>query len=96
MPEKDSTFWALLAAGLAAFGGYLRYYFANRGKIMDIAWWSEALVDIAASVFIGIVVFLVAYPVTGETAAAGLAGYAGHIGTRNTVLFIRNYISRKR
>lgn len=96
MPEKDSTLWAWLAAGLAAFGGYLRYYFANRGKAMGMEWWSEALIDVAASVFIGIVVFLIASPITGETAAAGMAGYAGHIGTRNTVLFIRNYIIRKR
>lgn len=95
MVDKDATMWAWLAAGLAAIGGYLRYYFMNKGKAKNIEWWIDAGVDVVASVFIGIVVFMVSSPFIGGTAAAGLAGYAGHIGTRGLVLLIGRYIGKR-
>lgn len=95
MEGKDLTTWAWLAAGLAAIGGYLRYYFTNKDKTKNLEWWIDAGTDIVASVFIGIVVFMASSPFIGGTAAAGLAGYAGHIGTRGLVLLIGRYIGKR-
>ena len=92
MPEKDMTMWAAIAAVLAAVGGYIGYYLKNRRRIKNTEWWVEAGADVLASAFIGIIVFLVASPFTGEMVAAGLAGYAGHVGTREVVRLIHRYV----
>ena len=95
MPEKDGSFWTMIAGSLAAIGAYLRYYIANRAKAMTRLWWRNALIDVTASTFIGIIVFLLFASVIGETAAAGLGGFAGHIGARETVLLLQGFLKKK-
>ncbi len=94
-PSHDSTLWGMIASGLAAVGGAIAYYFKHRAQTKNREWWINAAADVIASVFIGIVVFLVASPFTGDTVAAGLAGLSGHIGTRGVVRLIHQYIFRK-
>mgnify|MGYP001594045706 FL=1 len=95
MPDKDTTLWVTAAAALAAVGGYIGYYLKNKRRIRDVEWWVDAGADVLASTFIGVIVFLVASPFTGEMAAAGLAGYAGHVGTREVVRLIHRYLFRR-
>jgi len=95
VPEKDATFWATVGGGLAAVGSWLRYYIANKHKKMNAGWWRDGVIDLTASVTIGIVVFLIASQVVGEVAAAGFAGFSGHIGTRETILLLRKFTGKK-
>ena len=95
MPEKHTTLWATAAAALAAVGGYIGYYLKNKRRIRDVEWWVDAGADVLASAFIGIIVFLVASPFAGEMVAAGLAGYAGHVGAREVVWLIHRYLFRR-
>lgn len=94
MPDNER--WLLIAGTLAAIGGYLRYYTLNRNRKMTLIWWRDAAADAAVSAFIGVIVFMVASPVIGDISAAGLGGYAGHVGARSSALLIRKYLDKKK
>lgn len=94
MPDNDR--WLLAAGVLAAIGGYLRFYTLNRNRKMTLLWWRDAAADAAVSALLGIIVFLISSPVIGATAAAGLGGYAGHIGARSSALLVRKYLDKKK
>lgn len=94
MPDNER--WLLTAAALAGIGGYLRYYMSNRNRKKTLRWWRDAAGDTAVSGLIGITVFLISSPFVGETAAAGLGSYAGHLGARSSALLIRRYLDKKK
>lgn len=94
MPDNER--WLLVAGILAAIGGYLRFYILNRNRKMTLLWWRDAAADAAVSALLGIIVYLIASPVIGEISAAGLGGYAGHIGARSSALLIRRYLDKKK
>lgn len=94
MPDNER--WLLIAGILAAIGGYLRFYMLNRNRKMTLIWWRDAVTDVAVSALVGIIVFLIASPVIGDTSAAGLGGFAGHIGARSSALLIRRYLDKKK
>ena len=95
MPEKDTTFWATVGAGLAAIGSWLRYYIANKSKSLDWPFWRDGAIDVVGSVSLGIVVYLGATQFVSEIAAAGAGGLVGHLGARETIMLLRRFTEKK-
>jgi hypothetical protein len=104
--QNNTTEWLGIAAAIAVIGGWIRYYYENRHRHMGLAWWIGCLVDAISSIFISTVVFFLIYGALGaygvaveyaQAIAAGLGGYAGHLGTREVVFLITKLIeSRKK
>ena len=94
MPEKDTSLWVTVGGGLAAVGSWLRYWLANKHKKMNRAWWRDGAIDVIASMAIAISVFLISTGFVGDVAAAGFAGFAGHIGARETILLLRKFTGK--
>jgi hypothetical protein len=95
VPDKDTATWISVGGGLAAAGSWIRYYMANKHKRMTLGWWLDGAVDLIASVTIGIIVFLITSHFVGDIAAAGFAGFSGHIGARETVLMLRKFTGKR-